>query len=467
MMKKKWITWVALTTMSLSLLVGCGTGAGGNNPSGVSQSKSSSLATGTATNSDYPTLIKYNKKTTITWWTWQPKPFSEAELKLFESQYPNITVKVTVFGNGLAAMSKLATALKAGSGAPDVVMLPYENLPQYINTGGIADISAYDGYLKPYFLPFAWTQVNQNSKLYGVPMDMEPMGLYYDSTAFVGAKLSVPVTWSQFASEAAKYHKATGKYMGFFAVNDGDWMNALLWDSGATPFSGSGNNWKININSPQAKKMFEFWGNMVKNGSVKAVSDFTPEFESELSKGDFAAMLGAPWYMHAILVPYAGSGSQTWRLAQIPQWGSSDPAVNGAIGGSCQVVTTQAKDKQAAALFVAWYSATQTSLAQILKAPTDNGGGWLPAAQASQKLPAFNAAAPILNGQKPYPMFTQFAKSVNTSFQFSPWTTYFFNQMQIEAAKAVQGSITWSQALDNVQKSVVNYAQSQGYSVTQ
>ena len=63
-------------------------------------------------------------------------------------------------------------------------------------------------------------------------------------------------------------------------------------------------------------------------------------------------------------------------------------------------------------------------------------------------------------------VFAQSSQLVNTSFQWSPISDYVFTQLQNQLASAVQGKITFDQALHNTQSTVVTYAQQQGFTVS-
>ena len=63
---------------------------------------------------------------TLTFWTWVPNIQSEATL--FEQTHPNIKIKIVNAGQDAPEYTKLRTALKAGSGAPDVVQIEYQYL---------------------------------------------------------------------------------------------------------------------------------------------------------------------------------------------------------------------------------------------------------------------------------------------------------------------------------------------------
>lgn len=71
--------------------------------------------------------------TELTFWTWVPD--IEQEVALFEKKYPAIKVKVANAGQGVPHYTKLRTALKAGSAAPDVVQIEYQAIPTFTITG--------------------------------------------------------------------------------------------------------------------------------------------------------------------------------------------------------------------------------------------------------------------------------------------------------------------------------------------
>ena len=54
---------------------------------------------------------------------------------------PNIQVTVNKQDGGDAAVTKLLTAIKAGSGAPDIMQAEYQKIPTLVAAQAVADIS--------------------------------------------------------------------------------------------------------------------------------------------------------------------------------------------------------------------------------------------------------------------------------------------------------------------------------------
>jgi len=456
-----------MALVAMAILSGCGNSASttnsGNSASGSNsggQSKSTLVQAGT---SSEPKFGQYNKKVTITYWTWQVG--ADRLVKAFEKAYPNITVQLQNVGSQGVEYGKLATDIKAGSGAPDVAMIEYDYIPQFIQSGGLADISQYDASLKSYFLPWTWKQVSVGNKLYAVPLDVEPMIVDYRAADFKNAGLTPPKTWQQFASEAQQYYAKTGKPYTIFPTNDGNFLYALLWQAGVFPTTGAGNTWTINFDTPKAQQVMNYWGKLIKSGAVVAVPDLTPTYRSDLGKGKYPILVGAPWYSLVFDHSISNQLGQ-WRVAGPPQWSATGSGSDGNYGGSSNAVMAQSNHKKAAALFAAWYSASQSAISTALKPYSQGGVGLFWGSPTYVfKSPQFNLKDPYFGGQQTYHIYETAAKQVNTSFEWSPWTGYIENQLVVEFTKAAQGQESWDQALQNVQNNVVKFAKTQGYQV--
>src|SRR5579883_3084301 len=204
---------------------------------------------------------------TLTFWSWVPN--LQQEVNLFEKSHPNIKVKLVNAGQGTPEYTKLRTALKAGSGAPDVVQIEFQYLPTFELTGKLVDLSQYGASdVKNDYVPWTWAQVSQGSKVYAIPQDSGPMGLLYRKDIFDQYHLPVPTTWAQYAQEAIQLHKDNPKiYMTDFPPSDGAWFLALAWQAGSRPFKANGTNLTINFNDAPALKVADYWDNLIKAGA--------------------------------------------------------------------------------------------------------------------------------------------------------------------------------------------------------
>ncbi|MBX5457916.1 MAG: sugar ABC transporter substrate-binding protein [Thermogemmatispora sp.] len=395
---------------------------------------------------------------TLTFWSWVPN--LQQAIDLFEKSHPNIKIKWQNVGSGGTEYTKLTTALKAGSGAPDVVQIEYAYLPQYILSGKLVDLSQYGANdVKDQFVPWTWAQVSSGGKVYAIPQDTGPMGLLYREDIFKKYNLPVPTTWDQYAQEAIQLHKANPKiYITDFSASDGPWFFSLLWQAGSQPFVVNGTTIKIHLDDAAALKVANYWGNLVKSGAVSTAADWNNDWYAALQNGTLATWITAAW-APSDLEGFAPKSVGLWRAAPLPQW-SAGEQVSANWGGSTDAVTTQCQHPAEAAEFVKWLNTNPESV-KILTQKLY----LFPSQKSALQDPSFDTANSFYGGQQVNRIFVESAQQVNTSFQWSPFQDYVFSQLQNQLATAVNGKISFEQAMHNTQNAVVTYARSQGFTV--
>jgi len=119
----------------------------------------------------------------ITYWSWTPS--AEAQVEAFEAKYPNVTVNLVNAGTNTEEYTKLQNAIKAGSGAPDVVQIEYYAFPQFALSDSLLDLAPY-GFadLEGDYSAGPWGSVDFDGKIYGLPQDSGPMALFYNKTVY-------------------------------------------------------------------------------------------------------------------------------------------------------------------------------------------------------------------------------------------------------------------------------------------
>ena len=401
----------------------------------------------------------------LTVWTWIKN--ADRLGQMFEKQFPNIKVTVPTVGSGQAEYTKLTTAIQAGSGAPDVVQIEFQFIPQFVNTGGLLDISKYVGALKPLFPEWTWNQVSLDGKLYAIPQDAGPEGLIYRKDVFDKYNIPVPKTWAEFEQAGAKLHQADpSTYLTFLGVNDPGEINGLLWQAGVFPFKSTQNGWKIDFVTPAAKNVLNYWKGLVDKGYVKVSTDvWAAGWISELAKGKYASVIGAAWSPTYEIEPYVGKNStQQWRVSEMPQWTPGGQVASN-WGGSTDAVTKQSKYPEAAAMFAGWLNTNKDAVALESTDIGEGGSGLFHANVFTDKISNFSAPVPFLGGQVANTIFAKEMPWVDKNFQFSPWTSYVFNQLQLELTDFFSGKITTDQALQNLQDKITAFAKAQGFQV--
>ena len=398
--------------------------------------------------------------TELTLWAWLPD--FQAQVDMFEKAHKNIKVKLVNAGQGEDEYQKLRTALKAGSGAPDVVHMEFQYIPTFRQIDGLADISEYGANdYKSDFAPWTWDQVSEGDAVYAMPWDSGPMALLYRKDIFDEYSIEVPTTWDQFAQEAEKLHKADPEtYLADFTPEDGGWLTGLMWQAGARPFEVDGTKVSINMDDPAIMKVSEYWGDLVERGVVATDPGFTNDWYRSFAKGIYATWPTAAWGP-VFLEGVAGESKGKWRAAPLPQWEEGADASSN-WGGSTLAVTTQSENAEEAAQLAIWLThdpkptelyTTKQFLFPVLNDLLDS--------------PEFrNRKFDFYGGQAVNSVFVEASNNVNKGFEWSPFQDYVYTQMVEQFGAAATGDTEFSQVPVNLQDKVTSYAKQQGFKVS-
>ena len=186
----------------------------------------------------------------------------QAHLKTFEQQNPGVTVKLEQIGSD-NMRTVLQTQLRSGEG-PDV--FSWGSGPGYAGAlakaGLLYDLTgAYAKYKWPVY-DFAKQRVTFNGKIYGIPGEMETIGLFYNKDMFAAAGLSQPKNLADLEA-AAKVFKA--KSIIPIAVNDKEgWQGGHLLSMALSSAIGSKGmdallTGKTSWNSPEVVNALNLW----------------------------------------------------------------------------------------------------------------------------------------------------------------------------------------------------------------
>jgi multiple sugar transport system substrate-binding protein len=396
----------------------------------------------------------------LTLWAWLPD--FQAQVDMFEKAHKNIKVKLVNAGQGEDEYQKLRTALKAGSGAPDVVHMEFQYIPTFRQIDGLADISEYGANdYKSDFAPWTWDQVSEGDAVYAMPWDSGPMALLYRKDIFDEYGIEVPSTWDQLAQEAEKLHKADPEtYLADFTPEDGGWLTGLMWQAGARPFEVDGTKVSINMDDPAIMKVSEYWGDLIERGVVASDPGFTNDWYRSFAKGIYATWPTAAWGP-VFLEGVAGESKGKWRAAPLPQWEEGADASSN-WGGSTLAVTTQSENAEEAAQLAIWLThdpkptelyTTKQFLFPVLNDLLDS--------------PEFrNRKFDFYGGQAVNSVFVEASNNVNKGFEWSPFQDYVYTQMVEQFGAAATGDTEFSQVPENLQDKISRYAKQQGFKVS-
>ncbi|GAB95567.1 multiple sugar transport system substrate-binding protein [Kineosphaera limosa] len=349
----------------------------------------------------------------LTYWTWTPQ--AKAQVAAFQKAYPKVEVTLVNTASASDNNLKLQNAISAGSGAPDVVQLEYQSLPQFVLKQSLVDLTEYGfGDLKDLYTPSTWGAVTQGG-VWGLPQDSGPMALFYNKRVFDKHKVAVPKTWDEYVAAGRTLHAADKSiYITNDAGGDAGFGTSMIWQAGGRPFKVDGENVAVNLQDEGTKKWAATWNTLVSEGLMSQISGWSDEWFAGLADGKIATLPIGAW-MPGVLESGAKGGAGDWAVAPMPTYDGGAP-VTAENGGSSQVVVKQSANPALAAGFLRWLNSSDESIDVFL------AGGGFPATVKQLNAPAFlEAKSAYFGGQQINKVLVDAAKSVGTGWQYLPW----------------------------------------------
>lgn len=443
---------------AISLLAACSS-------STSSSSGSTSTPASTASASPSVTVVAGGScspnATKITFWAWVPG--MGRAVTEFNKTHPDICVTQEDVGAGSPEYVAITNALKAGSGAPDVAEVEFDELPSFEVTHNVVNLVPYgaDTY-KSDFTTWAWDEVSQGSAVYAMPGDAGPVAFYYNANELAKYHITPPTTWAQFAADAATLHSDDpSAYMTNFSAIDLQWVMSLMAQDNAWPFAyNGGSSVTINWTGPAQMAFAAYWQKLLSAHEVNATTDVSATSFADLDKGIDASWISSAWGP-SYFAPDAKSSLDDWRATALPQWtAGANVAAN--WGGSTYPVFSQSKHPAQAAEFAEWLNGTSASWDITKTAPSSLFPTYLPLLND----PSFkNITVPLSGTSTPDVAFSAAASQIK-GVPWPPFMTEALTQSATVFAGVMNGKETLQAAFQNFQSVLVNYAKAQGFTVS-
>ncbi|WP_375782612.1 ABC transporter substrate-binding protein [Microbacterium endophyticum] len=392
----------------------------------------------------------------ITYWSWTPS--GEAQVAAFEKAYPNVTVNLVNAGTNTDEYTKLQNAIKAGSGAPDVVQIEYYAFPQFALSDSLLDLSQYGmDDLESDYTASTWGSVNINGGLYGLPQDSGPMAMFYNKSVFDEYGLTVPTTWDEYIATAQALTAADpGKHI-TSDTGDSGFATSMIWQAGGHPFDVKDTDITIDLADTGSTKWADMWNQLLENDLLSDTPGWTDEWYQGLGDGSIATLITGAW-MPGVLESSVANASGDWRVAPIPTYdGTPATAEN---GGGGQAVTSQSKNPALAAAFLKWLNNDSESLSIF----AESGG--FPSTTATLESDDFlNYESDYFGGQKINEVLVDATKNVVDGWQYLPYQVYANSIFSDTVGQAYADQSDINAGLANWQDQLVQYGNDQGFSV--
>ncbi|MGF1424901.1 extracellular solute-binding protein [Kitasatospora sp. LaBMicrA B282] len=393
----------------------------------------------------------------LDFWGWAPGYAQSVDL--FDKAHPDIQVSFDQTASGAkGGYTKMLTAAKAGN-APCLAQVGYETLPSFAAAGALDDVSAYTADAKGRFADWTWNQVTIGGRTYGIPVDTAPMALLYRKDLFARYGITAPpLTWADYAADAAKVHAADPTvYLGDFG-NDAYDYAGLAWQAGAGWFGTAGDQWQVTLDSGANQKVAGFWQDLLNRRLLKTDPSYDPSLYADMTDGKILSDVNAVWDV-PILASSVKGGAGQWAVAPMPVWDAAAPAY-GNDGGSATAVLKGCAHPKEAAEFAAWLSTDPGSVGNLIKVT-----GIYPAATSGLANPALTAPDPFYGGQTIYDVFKAEVPHIATDWQWGPTMTQTATDLGDGLGKAGTGGTTLPGMLADVQGRTVAGMKQQGLSV--
>jgi len=454
--------WLAVTVGAAVALAGLTACSGGT--STPADTTDGSAATGAGGDVSCTNEIKKPDAKQVAVWAWYPA--FAGVVDLFNETHDDVQVCWTNAGQGNDEYTKFSTAIEAGSGAPDLIMLESEVLASFTIREALVDLAPYGAAdVEKDYTDGAWSDVSSGDAVYAIPVDGGPMGMIYRQDIFDQYKVAVPTTWEEFATAAQALKD--GGYTGVitdFPTNGRAYNAALFAQKGWQPFTydtAKPTDIGLDVASQGAKDVLNYWNDLVGKGLVGTEDAFTPDYNTKLVDGSYAVYIAAAWGPGYLKGLSDADPDAVWRAAAVPQWaGETSTAIN--WGGSTFAVTSQSKDPESAALVAKEIFGTEAA--------------WKIGIEEGALFPLWK---PILDSDYfrdlEYPFFggQQINKDVfldaaagYEGFAFSPFQNYAYDQQTEMIYSMVQGERTPDVVMDDLSASLATYAQDQGFTVS-
>jgi multiple sugar transport system substrate-binding protein len=425
--------------------------------SSSSSGSSTQTNTGSTANSASSIAAALQTPTTLTVWAWAPQ--DQAIVAAFEKKYPKVKVNLVNAGTATTEYTKLQTAIKAGSGAPDIAQIEYYALPQFALEGALANLNTLGlGGLQSQFSTALWDSVDINGSVVGLPQDTGPMALFYNKTVFGKYHLQVPTTWSEYVADAKKLHAANPKEYITNDVGDPGFVTSMIWAAGGHPYVTSGTkNVTINLQDAGSKKFASMWSPLISGGLLAPISSWSNQWYQGLANGSIASLATGGW-MGVDLESGVPAGKGDWRVAPMPEW-TAGQAANSENGGSSDAILSSSKNQLAAAGFLQYMDSGPGAQ---LSAST----GDFPAASAILSSSSWQNVAPAyFGGQAINKVLAQASSDVLPGWSYLPFQVYANSIFPDTVGQAYTGKSSLDTSLKAWQQQSASYGTQEGFSV--
>lgn len=279
--------------------------------------------------------------TNLTFWIFDNPPMVTETQKLipeYEASHPNVKINLQILPNAQYS-TKYTVALGTHTG-PDAFLVSDRSIPTLAAKGALAPVVpssfGFDSLsaMENDWLKGSLTGLEENGKLYGIPMEFDTFDLFVNTKLFKEAGLNpqtdAPKTWTQLEQVAQKLTiRKNGRMTqaGFaFPLFSGGWealiIDPMVRQLGGTLVQGS----TATLDSPAVHQVFQTWSDIYNKYKTTEVGfgSSTPTLPIQsFVDGQVAMLISGPWATPMITKGTAAYGN--FEVVPLPQYNLSHP----------------------------------------------------------------------------------------------------------------------------------------------
>jgi len=448
MFNRKSMALAGTTVLTLSLLAGCG--SNNNNGGSASPGSGSSSGASPSASSQASESAKPKDKVEISFWTTYTDQDAGPITKLVD-QFNKTNDHITVKMLGNQDPTKQLTAISGGA-APDILLTYWNNIGPWADAGAVLDLSDYiskSGFDVSTVIPAAMERMKINDNYYAMPFTMSmASSLMYNKKDFADAGLTKPPETLEELFDYAKQltkKDANGNITQIGFIPDFPWIDNVFWP---VIFGGSwiDANGKVTPNAEPNVKSIAYQRSFYEEFGQSQIDKFksgmgkrgTPQ--DPLLTGQLAMFIG--WEYH--FMPERGEDGPI-GVAPFP-YPADHPELKGSgmVSPRAVFIPQKAKHQDEAWEFMQYLMQADTQVQYSLDAhviPT------ITSALDDERLK--------VEENKTMWEFYERAKSANLNgFPNSAYINEYLQALTEETEKAIKGTLSPQEAMDNVAKKI-------------
>jgi multiple sugar transport system substrate-binding protein len=280
----------------------------------------------------------------------------EKYIKLWNQSHPDIEVIFETFPWGDYTGTKLSSAFATGQG-PDVFFISPGDLLRYVNAGLAQPLEKYlsTEEIKD-FLPATIQSVKVSGHIFAIPLEMEPVAIFYNKKIFKDLGLQEPKIWSELLDTAHKLRKGE-KYGIIVDVAPGYYQNftwyPFIWSAGGDVIS---KDWKRALMTSQSGvSALKLWGDFIKEDvAPKTLPGSGPDI-TMLGNGIADMMVCGFWGVKPLQADFP---KYDFGVFPIPPIDNKHKSIS-VYGGWRLMVNAKSKNVEEAVKFAKWMGVDQ------------------------------------------------------------------------------------------------------------